>query len=457
MTLLETGPTATDVCGAGAIDESVHRRRCRGHAAVNAAALHVIHLSFEGPDPYSRAGGLAVRVSTLDEAIAATGVPVDLYFVGDPSAAAIEHRRGVTLHRWCQSISAGAAGGVYEAEEDKIAELCTWWPRHVAERIMAHQELGVHTVVLAEDWHTAWPVIGLHDELVRRGSRCAATVAWTANNRFGFDRIDFPRLAAAATIVTISKAMKHLMWQHGVNPLVVPNGIPDDALQRVDASTRRVWRECTAGVTTLAKVGRWDPDKQWHAALRTVAELRNRGERAVLLARGWNGDPAASAHHAELRAHAAHLQLPWSRCHQPAADGSSLARMVARWMPAGSGVIELTEPIAGPMLRSFYSAATMVLANSGFEPFGLVGIEAMAAGGTVVTGSTGEDYVQPFVNGFAADTGDPTEVVRFLSWLRQCPDRAAQMSAAARATAERYRWACAVERLWLALGVTPLT
>lgn len=70
---------------------------------------------------------------------------------------------------------------------------------------------GRRTVILAEDWHMAWPPIAVHDHLVARGLREDAVLAWTANNRFGFDRIDFGRLQGAATLLTISRAMKHLM------------------------------------------------------------------------------------------------------------------------------------------------------------------------------------------------------------------------------------------------------
>ena len=160
--------------------------------------LHVIHLSFEGPDPYAHAGGLAVRVTTMAQSLAAMGHQVDLYFIGDPAAAGVEHRRGVTLHRWSQSISARAPGGVYDGEEDKIADWCTSLPRHLADVVAADAAAGRPTMILAEDWHTAWPLICLHDELVNRGLRHHPVLAWTANNRFGFERIDFARLHRAA-------------------------------------------------------------------------------------------------------------------------------------------------------------------------------------------------------------------------------------------------------------------
>ena len=41
-------------------------------------------LSFEGPDPYSRAGGLGSRVTEMSSALAAMGLETHLFFIGDP-------------------------------------------------------------------------------------------------------------------------------------------------------------------------------------------------------------------------------------------------------------------------------------------------------------------------------------------------------------------------------------
>ncbi len=66
--------------------------------------------------------------------------------------------------------------------------------------------------------------------------RCV--ILWNANNHFGFDDMDWRALERAATVTTVSRYMKHLMWPHGVNPMVIPNGIPVEALQPVDAAPR---------------------------------------------------------------------------------------------------------------------------------------------------------------------------------------------------------------------------
>ena len=41
-------------------------------------------LCFEGPDDYSRAGGLASRVTGLTEALAEAGFDTHLWYIGDP-------------------------------------------------------------------------------------------------------------------------------------------------------------------------------------------------------------------------------------------------------------------------------------------------------------------------------------------------------------------------------------
>ena len=46
--------------------------------------FHIV--SFEGPDAYSRAGGLATRVEGLAETLAALGFETHLWFIGDPDA-----------------------------------------------------------------------------------------------------------------------------------------------------------------------------------------------------------------------------------------------------------------------------------------------------------------------------------------------------------------------------------
>src|SRR3990170_420779 len=94
-------------------------------------------LSFEGPDRYSMAGGLGMRVTQLANALAKKGYPTRLLFVGDPKMPGEEYRAGgrLLLHRWCQWISQYYPNGVYEGEEAKLYDINDSVPRYVVEQI----------------------------------------------------------------------------------------------------------------------------------------------------------------------------------------------------------------------------------------------------------------------------------------------------------------------------------
>ena len=88
-----------------------------------------------------------------------------------------------------------------------------------------------------------------------------------------------------------------------------------------------------------------------------------------------------------------------------------------------------------------------MLANSGHEPFGLVGLEVMAAGGLAFTGATGEDYAEPFRNAVVLETDDPLELVEGLEQVRERPEWAAQLRARGRLTAREYTWDKVLDQL----------
>ena len=49
---------------------------------------------------------------------------------------------------------------------------------------------------------------------------------WNCNSLMSLHRINWSRLNYTSTITTVSRYMKHRLWQYNVNPLVIPNGIP---------------------------------------------------------------------------------------------------------------------------------------------------------------------------------------------------------------------------------------
>ncbi|MBC5811700.1 MAG: glycosyltransferase, partial [Candidatus Eremiobacteraeota bacterium] len=245
-------------------------------------------LSFEGPDRYSSVGGLGTRVSSLAKALGDAGVETELYFVGDPSLPAVESvGPRVTLRRWCQWISSHHRRNVYDGEEGKVNDFRDSVPRFVADELVAraHAE-GERVLVIAEEWQTAEAAVNLDRALRARGMRANATILWNANNTYGFDRIDWNRLRAAAAVTTVSRYMKFELAQAGVPALVIPNGIDEVLLDGPERTTVALLRDALRGKPALVKVGRFDPDKNWLQAVDAVAELAAMGRKPQLIVRG---------------------------------------------------------------------------------------------------------------------------------------------------------------------------
>jgi glycosyltransferase involved in cell wall biosynthesis len=97
--------------------------------------------------------------------------------------------------------------------------------------------------------------------------------------------------------------------------------------------------------------------------------------------------------------------------------------------------------------RALFHTVDAVLANSGLEPFGLVGLETMAAGGVAFVGCTGEEYVTPGYDAISLQTSDPTEIVHHLVYLHDSADVEGRLRRAARRSAARYTWQSVIRRV----------
>ncbi len=400
-------------------------------------------LCFEGPDDYSLAGGLAVRVDNLSRTLAGMGFRTHLFFIGDPQlpGAEVRERGKLVLHRWCQWISRYYPSGVYEGENEKLYDFNESIPWFVKDRVVKPAVAeGKLVVILGEEWHTAEAMCRLSDALYSDGLRDRVVMFWNANNTFSFDRINWGRLNYAITITTVSRYMKHIMWRMGLNPLVIPNGIPRSLLSRVDDKLADGVRGALNSDLILCKVARWDPDKRWNMAVEATARLKEMGLRTVLLARG-----GMEPHGEEVLSNARSLGLMVREARTEPGSPDSYLAALREASPAD--VIDIKFHVPLDFLRVVYRAADAVLANSGHEPFGLVGLEAMAAGGIAFTGCTGEDYTIPFVNSFVLETADPMEIVGYLMYLRDNPEEGMRMREIARYTARYFTWENAVRNL----------
>ncbi len=401
-------------------------------------------LSFEGPDVYSQTGGLGVRVTGLSRALADAGFETHVFFVGDPDLPSdeVQAKDRLHLHRRCQPISALHRGGVYDGEEEKLRDWNGSVPAAVIEGVIVPAvEAGRNVVVMGEEWQTAWTMNAVSDALYYSGLRDRAVLLWNANNTFSFWRINWGALAYATTITTVSRYMKFKMWDQGQNPVVIGNGIPRDSIADPDPASVAALR-AAAGVDHFCfKIGRFDPDKRWLMAVAAVGHLKQLGSRVKLLIRGGR-----EAHGEEVIAYAKAQGLSVIAARTPESSAGLIELVRAN---PDADVIQLTSFLSGEQVALAYAAADAVLANSGHEPFGLVGLEVMAAGGLAITGSTGEDYADAMQNALVVETDDPIELVTLLGLVKDRPALAAAIRKRGRATAKDFVWDKVIEHLLL--------
>lgn len=391
-------------------------------------------VSFEGPDEYSRAGGLGVRARDLATALADLGFRTHLFFIGDPNLPAIEEQGCLILHRWSQWISAYHPGGVYDGEWGKSQDMAASLPPFLAgELVPAAVAEGRTVALMGEDWQTVNVMIGAREQLLHAGLPHRVIPVWTANNIFGFHDIDWNRLQWAAQLMTVSRYMKHQMWQYGLNPLVVPNGLARSSLVTVDGKETSALRSSFDSEIALFKIGRFSPDKRWIMAFEALGMLKDMGIRVRMLIRGDR-----SLHGQEALDRARFVGLTVRDLGERYADAGALGAAIAGHPDAD--VLNLTSFLPDSLVQVIYASVDGVLANSGHEPFGLVGLEVMGAGGLAFVGSTGEEYAEPDRNAIVLDTDDPREIVVHVLRLREDVSQIAEIKEQGKITAAQYLW-----------------
>ncbi len=406
-----------------------------------------VMLSFEGPDVYSTAGGLGTRVSELSEALAMQGYTTHLIFIGDPHKPATELRVDgrLILKRWSQWVSKYYPNGVYDGEEEKRYDYNESVPYHVYNEIVRPAVAeGKLVVIMGEDWQTSEAISRTSDLLHWFGVRQKVVMLWNLNSLMSLHRINWGRLKFVSTLTTVSRYMKHKMWNYGVNPLVIPNGIPARHLAPVDSAAvtrlREIARQDDPRRFFLFKIGRFDPDKRWLMAVEAVARLKQSGHPVTLYVRG-----GIEPHGTEVLSHAHNLGL---KIQDVVAHKPNLEQCLdALAHTDHADVYNLRFFLPEEFVRTIYNAADATLANSGHEPFGLVALEVMAAEGIAVTGSTGEDYAVSFENAVVTETDDPDEIVGYLLHLRHLPEEQERIRCAGRRTAEQFLWDQVIENL----------
>lgn len=401
-------------------------------------------VSFEGPDLWSQAGGLGVRVTNLSETLAELGFEVHVFFFGDPARPGEEIVNGVVLHRWGQWLSRFHSAGVYDGEEAKLRDLSASLPRYVTDRLLLPAiRAGRIPVVLMEEWQTSECATRISELLTGHGVRHRALLAWNANNAYSFERIDWPRLATATTITTVSRFMRSIIRARGIDALVVPNGIPHRLTLPVSRAEVNQVRLGFQGTPFFFKMARWGDDKGWSQALDAVRLMKERRRRTMLVAR--SGGPSSGGSPLDDEARRRGLRVV------PVDAPDDLRRAAADCAQRDVDVLSLRFGVSEPLARRMFAAADGILANSVAEPFGLVGLEAMAAGGLLYTGGTGEDYAVSGRNAVVLETLNPAEIADRAEALVERPHEARRIRRAARTSARDFSWQHVTRRLLMTL------
>jgi glycosyltransferase involved in cell wall biosynthesis len=407
-----------------------------------ALPARAVLLSFEGPDRYASIGGLATRVTQLARALGATGTKTDLIFVGDPASMPVQDdwAPNVTLRRWSQWISAFHPRSCYDGEDDKVRDWDASVPQFVVDQVLAPAAaLDQRVLVIAEEWQTANVAIAI-DRIARaRGLRHDLILIWNANNTYGWHNIDWDALQRAAAISAVSKYMKFELSRWNVPALVIPNGIDDKLLAGPDPELVSEAKRAFGGRPTLIKVGRFDPDKNWLQAVDALAGLQRFGIDARLIVRGGR-EPYGEVVFGRAHEHGLRVE-------RMDYDGNDGRRIIEELGRGRAPIVHVRAYLDEPTLFALYAASDAVLANSGKEPFGLVGLEVMAAGGIAVCGATGEEYAEPFVNAIVCDTADGRELASYLRALLTNPDVSRRLRVEGAETASKYTWPHSLDAL----------
>lgn len=395
-----------------------------------------IILSLEGPDSYSLAGGLGVRVSRLSQALSTQGYETHLFFIGDPwlEGHSLCSDKNLHLHRWCQWISRYHPYGVYDGEEGKRNDFTLSVPGYVADAIACPSVAkGRQVVLMAEEWHTAEALCRISDLLAHKGIRDKVHLLWNANNTYSFDRINWPRLNQSSTITTVSHYMRQLMKPYGVEPLVIHNGIQPQLTEPVDPVRKLSFKINLDTDFMLFKMARFDPAKGWITAVETAARLKTMGYRVVFYLRGGI-EPFGR----KIFARADELGLSVLDVNL---EGKNLDQSLRELLSAQSAdIVNITSFIPPDLSRILFSCSDAVLANSRHEPFGLVGLEAMASGGTAYVGTTGEDYAHDFQDAVVLETSRAEEATASMLYLREYKEVQNRLTERARIAAREFTW-----------------
>ena len=384
--------------------------------------MRVLHVTSEYPPVVH--GGLGRHVDGVTRAQAGCGAQVwvlapadDVVHPSRPPAAEHERRHGVDVRR--------VATGWRPTRADDLVEAMGRWQQRIVEAAAAVPAVDV---VHGHDWLTAEAGRAI---ATARDVPFTLTLHATEHGR-RFGRLDEPlhhavhaaeraAVACADRVVVCSTAMYGEAVVHGARPdavHVVPGGVDVGRWQVNPVSAEAARRRWTAEATHLVvAAGRLEWEKGFSTLLRALPAVvaRRPGARVVLAGRG---------------------------SYRPALE--ELARDVGV-----DGSLLWAGKLSDHDLAALLAAADVVVVPSRYEPFGLVALEAQAAGAPVVVTRTGglAELVDDGFTGRVIEPGDVDGLAEVLDELLGDPQLRRRLAEAGRASATTLGWASVAARL----------
>ena len=222
---------------------------------------------------------------------------------------------------------------------------------------------------------------------------------------------------AAAIICVGRKELKEAQLRHPNQAVVhLPNGVDADRFASGDGSGFRSRHGIQPDAFVILVVGRIDPQKNQLLAVRLLAELRRKNPRVHLVLVG------------------------------PVTDDDynlSLSKEIAALGLDRNVTLIRGLETSDPELVNAYHAANLFLLPSVHEPFGIVILEAWAAGLPVVASNVGgiPSFVSDGENGCLFPSGDLAALLGAVRALIANPDRGRKIAAAGKKKAsEEFGW-----------------
>jgi D-inositol-3-phosphate glycosyltransferase len=376
------------------------------------------------------AGGMNVYVVELSKRLAARNIAVEIYTRATSSSLppTVQAYDGVTVHH----VHAGPFEGLSKGELP--GQMCVF-AREVL-RAEARHDLGWYDLIHSHYWLSGQVGALVRDRWGVPLVHSMHTMAKVKNELLAVGDTPEPESrvigeeqvveAADMLIANTGIEAQQLIDLYAADPgrvEVVHPGVDLAVFARTPAARARLGIRADAVVLMFA--GRIQPLKAPDVLLRAVALLleRDPGLRERLVVPIVGGPSGSGLEHPESVAQLA----------------SSLGI---------ADVVRFVPPVAQSELADWYAAATLVCVPSYNESFGLVAVEAQAAGTPVVAAAVGglTTVVRDGVSGFLVAGHDPADYAATMARIVEHPALRAELSAGALRQAAEFTWDRTAER-----------